>query len=85
MMKSDMTAQQFVDTTLALYGGHGWQARFAREVGVSVQTPSNWAHGRHPVPQIIVAYLELKAKVTKVEKEKDKRQLELFDIEDNVV
>lgn len=49
-----MTPTQFTSTLDAL----GWkQTDFCRRAGLTKQTPSNWVHGRSPIPAWVDAYL----------------------------
>lgn len=56
-----MTNDEFVELASELWwDGRGWQKNVAKDMGVSVQTVSNWATGRQAVPAWVNLHIEKK-------------------------
>lgn len=55
-----MTPKEFTVIAEHVWGGRGWQIRFAREIEVTTQTVSNWVTEKTPIPVVVQMYVKLR-------------------------
>jgi len=56
---TDPAGTAFAERCYAALEGHGWQSRLSDAIGCSTSTIRRWTTGETPIPEYVIAILEL--------------------------